>query len=86
MDTPIECEDCGQKLCDDDESMMDVDDVSGAQGTSCGVCNKHVCSHCSITDLGERRRCLNCAGTSSRAGISTKDATPWARGMSNWLC
>ncbi|KAI0505803.1 hypothetical protein F5B22DRAFT_492053 [Xylaria bambusicola] len=87
VDTPTECEDCGQKLCGDDENMMDVDDaLSGSQATSCGVCGKHVCSHCSITHLGERRRCLSCAGTTSRSANVAKDTVSWARGMSNWLC
>ncbi|KAK5631529.1 hypothetical protein RRF57_007243 [Xylaria bambusicola] len=87
VDTPTDCEDCGQKLCSDDDNMMDVDDaLSGAQVTSCGVCGKHICSHCSITNLGERRRCLSCAGTMSRSANAAKDTVSWARGMSNWLC
>ncbi|KAI0976754.1 hypothetical protein F4678DRAFT_414398 [Xylaria arbuscula] len=86
-DTPTECEDCGQKLCGDDGDMaMDIDDMSGPQAMSCRACGKHVCSHCSITNLGEQRRCLTCAGTESRAGGGSRAAVPWARGMSNWLC
>ncbi|KAI1123172.1 hypothetical protein F5Y10DRAFT_252388 [Nemania abortiva] len=86
-DTPTECEDCGQNLGGDDDGMMDVDDMTGAAGASCGACGKHVCSHCSITNLGEQRRCLGCAGTTaSRTGNSAKTTLPWARGISNWLC
>ncbi|KAI0109229.1 hypothetical protein GGR51DRAFT_513102 [Nemania sp. FL0031] len=86
-DMPTECEDCGQKLGGGDDDMVDVDDMSGAEGTSCGACGKHVCSHCSITNLGERRRCLDCAGTpTTRSGNSARNTIPWARGMSNWLC
>ncbi|KAI0868183.1 hypothetical protein GGS24DRAFT_483109 [Hypoxylon argillaceum] len=86
VDTPTECEDCGQSLgSDSDDMMMDVDSLSGAEGAGCGTCGKHVCSHCSITNLGEQRRCLGCAGT-TRAGNSGRNAVSWARGMSNWLC
>lgn len=43
---------------------MDIDGGfdGGGEGTSCGACGKPVCSHCSITNLGEQRRCLTCAG------------------------
>ena len=65
---PTSCEDCGRALIasgtglddgdnDDDDVMMDVDE--GGDGgfqttttTGCGACGKHVCSHCSITNLG----------------------------------
>ncbi|GAW21117.1 hypothetical protein ANO14919_106340 [Xylariales sp. No.14919] len=87
MDSPTECEDCGQELGGDDEGMMmDVDDMSDTRGSSCGACGKHVCSHCSITNLGEQRRCLACAGTTTRAGGGARTTVPWAKGMSNWLC
>ncbi|KAI1392881.1 uncharacterized protein F4822DRAFT_392492 [Hypoxylon trugodes] len=61
---PVNCEDCGQGLCEgaSDEDSMDVDSFGTAAQTSCGGCGKHVCSHCSITNLGEQRRCLICAG------------------------
>ncbi|KAJ8125883.1 hypothetical protein O1611_g7755 [Lasiodiplodia mahajangana] len=86
-DVPTECEDCGQKFGGGDDGTVDVDDVSAIEGASCGACGKHVCSHCSITNLGEQRRCLGCAGTSTiRSGNSARNTVPWARGMSNWLC
>ncbi|KAH8161040.1 hypothetical protein CIB48_g7196 [Xylaria polymorpha] len=57
VDTPTECEDCGQNFGgDDDDAMMDVDDISAPEGSSCGACGKHVCSHCSITNIGQQRR------------------------------
>ncbi|KAI0126626.1 hypothetical protein BJ170DRAFT_413577 [Xylariales sp. AK1849] len=71
IDTPITCEDCGQGLrggaaddaMDIDTSVdVDVDDSSSSAAASCGACGKHVCSHCSITNLGEQRQCLICAG------------------------
>ncbi|KAK7754947.1 hypothetical protein SLS62_003031 [Diatrype stigma] len=77
---PTRCEDCGHALggaVGDDgngdvDSMMDVDsgfgdDDEGTSNSNCGACGKHVCSHCSITNLGEQRRCLACAG---RRGVS----------------
>ncbi|TRX88784.1 hypothetical protein FHL15_010354 [Xylaria flabelliformis] len=84
-DAPTECEDCGLNLGGDGDCMMDVDDVSGAGGASCGACGKYVCSHCSITNIGEQRRCLGCAGTTTRTGGAVR-ANPWARSMSSWLC
>ncbi|KAI0881238.1 uncharacterized protein GGS22DRAFT_172738 [Annulohypoxylon maeteangense] len=60
-DGPSNCEDCGQGLHEGD--AMDVDGFGAETGdTGCGSCGKHVCSHCSITNLGEPRRCLICAG------------------------
>lgn len=55
----------------EDASMMDDVDVDMEIGMSgggswleaarCAGCAKLVCSHCSITNMGERRRCLGCA-------------------------
>ncbi|KAH6657885.1 hypothetical protein BKA67DRAFT_689120 [Truncatella angustata] len=62
---PADCEDCGQRLRGDDgadgDVDMDIDGGSEAEAASCAGCGKHVCSHCSITNMGERRRCLGCA-------------------------
>ncbi|KAK0391811.1 hypothetical protein NLU13_1310 [Sarocladium strictum] len=52
------CEDCGASLVD---TMMDVDG-SGSDATACGACGKHVCFSCSVSNLGEEKRCLQCAG------------------------
>jgi hypothetical protein len=60
---PTSCEDCGSALAggnDDDE--MDVDDSRAAEDTACGACGKHVCFSCSVSNLGEQKRCLQCAG------------------------
>lgn len=70
---------------DDDDAMMDVDEGGdvGFQTTTttgCGACGKHVCSHCSITKLGERRRCLRCAGNSTGGGagkLGVRGARGW---------
>ncbi|KAI1106152.1 hypothetical protein F4804DRAFT_301605 [Jackrogersella minutella] len=63
-DGPTNCEDCGQALREgaSNEDSMDVDSFSAEANTGCGACGKHVCSHCSITNMGEQRRCLICAG------------------------
>ncbi|KAI0837594.1 hypothetical protein F5Y06DRAFT_69410 [Hypoxylon sp. FL0890] len=63
-DGPVNCEDCGQTLREgaSDEDAMDVDSFGTGAETGCAACGKHVCSHCSITNLGEQRRCLICAG------------------------
>ncbi|KAI1432174.1 hypothetical protein GGR50DRAFT_697282 [Xylaria sp. CBS 124048] len=88
VDMPTECDDCGRKLHSDNEDMMDVDDAPDAQGTSCCACGKHVCSHCSISNLGEQRRCLGCAGTIPPTTRMEGGAgrVSWAQGMTNWLC
>lgn len=61
---PTNCEDCGQTLRDEasSEDAMDVDNFGAEAETGCSGCGKHVCSHCSITNLGQQRRCLICAG------------------------
>jgi hypothetical protein len=64
IDTPSNCDDCGQSLAGGADSM----DVDGGAQTNCGACGKHVCSHCSITNLGEQRRCLVCAGSTAWIG------------------
>ncbi|KAI2622506.1 hypothetical protein GGR54DRAFT_66341 [Hypoxylon sp. NC1633] len=63
-DGPTNCEDCGQALREgaSGDDLMDVDSFDAEAGTSCGACGKHVCSHCSINNMGEQRRCLICAG------------------------
>ncbi|KAL7943290.1 hypothetical protein V8C42DRAFT_330255 [Trichoderma barbatum] len=57
---PTSCDDCGAALAGTDDDM-DVDSGS-AQDTACGACGKHVCFSCSVSNLGEQKRCLQCAG------------------------
>lgn len=45
---------------------MEVDGTSGSEHT-CGACGKAVCFSCSVSRLGEHRRCLVCASASSSA-------------------
>lgn len=54
------CDDCGGNLgdCNDD---MEIDGYGG-DDAACGACGKHVCFGCSVSNLGEQRRCLQCAG------------------------
>ncbi|KAK4460052.1 hypothetical protein QBC42DRAFT_273239 [Cladorrhinum samala] len=65
------CEDCGACLKGDSsdgdgDMMMDVDMDIDASDNVCGACGKAVCCSCSVSNLGEHRRCLVCAG--SRTG------------------
>lgn len=76
MPSSTTCEDCGAELrgnSDNDDVMMDVvvGDVDGGYGGfgssdgddhTCGACGKAVCFSCSVSNLGEHRRCLVCAG------------------------
>ncbi|KAK3322063.1 hypothetical protein B0H66DRAFT_553202 [Apodospora peruviana] len=55
------CEDCGVGLGDGDDTMMD-DGFMPGEDHSCGACGKAVCFSCSVSNLGEHRRCLACAG------------------------
>ncbi|QUC17352.1 uncharacterized protein UV8b_01593 [Ustilaginoidea virens] len=48
---PASCEDCGAGL-----------DGAEPESLPCGACGKCVCFSCSVSDLGERKRCLQCAG------------------------
>ena len=58
------CEDCGAGLGDGDDMMMDIDGGLAGEDHSCGACGKTVCFSCSVSNLGENRRCLVCAGRS----------------------
>ncbi|KAF4984767.1 hypothetical protein FZEAL_128 [Fusarium zealandicum] len=59
--TPSSCDDCGTGLGGDSENEMEVDGFENG-GHACGACGKHVCFSCSVSNLGEQRRCLQCAG------------------------
>ena len=60
---PAACEDCGAGLGDRDG--MDID---GGDAVGCVACGKKVCFSCSVSNLGQEKRCLACAGT--RGGSS----------------
>ncbi|KAK4236466.1 protein MEMO1 [Achaetomium macrosporum] len=71
--TPTNCEDCGTWLGggDDDDVTMDIDGYGlGLEGHTCVACGKAVCFSCSISNLGDHRRCLLRMGTreASHAG------------------
>ncbi|KAK0382112.1 hypothetical protein CLIM01_00527 [Colletotrichum limetticola] len=68
--SPMSCDDCGAGLGASDGAAdgMDIDDgYSYGVDHSCGACSRHVCSHCSVTNLGEQRRCLRCVGAAAGA-------------------
>lgn len=62
------CDDCGVGLLesdacgDQDGIMMDIDRGGEMGENTCGACGKTVCFSCSVSNLGEHRRCLACAG------------------------
>lgn len=66
---PTSCDDCGAALAggngnssggsSDDEMELDG---GVAEDSACGACGKHVCFSCSVSNLGEQKRCLQCAG------------------------
>jgi hypothetical protein len=55
------CDDCGSSLSSGDDAM-DMDDYGMSADHACTACRKAVCSRCSVSNLGEQRRCLQCAG------------------------
>lgn len=61
VDHPTTCDDCGVELGGEDAA---VDDGYGFETyiSSCSLCNRAVCFSCSVSNLGEQRRCLVCAG------------------------
>ncbi|KAL2194144.1 hypothetical protein P885DRAFT_43736 [Corynascus similis CBS 632.67] len=69
---PTNCEDCGAGLgSGDDDLMMDIDGYGSVHGEhACGACGKFVCFSCSVSNLGEHRRCLACAGPRCGGGSS----------------
>jgi hypothetical protein len=70
---PTNCEDCDARLdagSGGDAMDMDVDmmidiDIDGAN-FGCTSCGKTVCHGCAVSNLGEQRRCLVCAGPPSQ--------------------
>lgn len=61
---PTECDDCGSGLLAGGSGgdEMDVDGSGAVEDSACGACGKHVCFSCSVSNLGEQKRCLQCAG------------------------
>ena len=63
---PSSCDDCGAEL-DGPEGFrgqggVEMDDGSASSRQSCVACGKNVCFSCSVSNLGENKRCLRCAG------------------------
>ncbi|ROV91491.1 hypothetical protein VMCG_09441 [Cytospora schulzeri] len=77
VDRPTSCEDCGVGLGGEDATM---DDGYGFETfiNTCSSCSKAVCFSCSISNLGEQRRCLACAGgETSNIGKKWVGGTGW---------
>ncbi|KAF3762078.1 hypothetical protein M406DRAFT_233995, partial [Cryphonectria parasitica EP155] len=70
---PMACEDCGVGLGEEDPMM---DDGYGFETyiNTCSACSRAVCFSCSVSNLGEQRRCLLCAG---REGVATQKNKKW---------
>ena len=66
-DLSTSCDDCGTALDDGDDSMMLDSSDSLTVVSPCEACGKPVCYSCSVSNLGEQRRCLVCAGR--RVGV-----------------
>lgn len=67
------CDDCdvplGQGGADGmDVDMMDVDVASGGN-YACEQCGRMVCHGCAVSNLGQQRRCLNCAGRRQKVWV-----------------
>lgn len=77
MNRPSVCEDCGVGLSEEDTTM---DDGYGFETyiNACSDCARAVCFSCSVSNLGEQRRCLNCAG---RGSVGTDKTKKWVQGM-----
>ncbi|TWU76356.1 hypothetical protein ED733_006263 [Metarhizium rileyi] len=58
---PSSCDDCGASLGNGGDLTTD--------NTACGACGKHVCFSCSVSNLGEEKRCLQCAGNKALGAI-----------------
>lgn len=68
------CEDCNASLGQaGDTNGMDIDmmdlDVASGGNYGCEQCGKTVCHGCAVSNLGEQRRCLNCAGTRGKTWV-----------------
>lgn len=65
MEAPSSCQDCETDLREQGGGgdSMDLDGFPfNGVNTACGACGKHVCFSCSVSNLGEDKRCLQCAG------------------------
>ncbi|KAK3346209.1 hypothetical protein B0T25DRAFT_551387 [Lasiosphaeria hispida] len=61
QDVSTSCDDCGVKLAYDTDAMAVKGEDLRSEEHSCGACGKTICFSCSISNLGEHRRCLACA-------------------------
>lgn len=76
------CEDCGVGLGEEEEDAM-MDDGAGygfeTYINACSACARVVCFSCSVSNLGEQRRCLRCAGRDGAAEKEKKKT--WIGGL-----
>ncbi|KAJ4418051.1 hypothetical protein N0V82_005805 [Gnomoniopsis sp. IMI 355080] len=77
VNRPTSCEDCGVGLSEEDTMM---DDGYGFETyiNVCSACSRAVCFSCSVSNLGEQRQCLNCAG---RDRVGKEKIKKWVGGV-----
>lgn len=83
VNRPTNCEDCGVGLSEDD-SMMDDGYGFETYINTCSACSRAVCFSCSVSNLGEQRRCLVCAGREGAgmgAGAGADKNKKWIGGI-----
>lgn len=77
------CEYCGVALSEED-AMMDDGYGFEAYINTCSACSRAVCFSCSVSNLGEQRRCLLCAGrecaTSTEQNKTLNESKGWTFG------
>ena len=62
LSSPSDCEDCGAANGEGMDYGMEMSGCGIESNSPCGACGKHVCYSCSVSNLGEEKRCLQCAG------------------------
>lgn len=80
------CEDCDALLSSDHDAMdvdMDIDIMTaggGVENWGCATCGKQVCRNCAVSNLGDMRCCLGCAGRTMGHG-----GKKWEGGRLGWI-
>lgn len=67
LERPSNCDDCGTSLDTGNGDEMEIDDLA-PEDHACGACGRAVCFSCSVSNLGEQKRCLRCVGRKDHVG------------------
>ena len=66
---PTSCDECGSGFSTDNgDDAMEVDGSCGTGNYACGGCTRQICSNCSVSRIGEQRRCVNCTWSNAWEG------------------